>query len=166
MISDSNAMQAELQSGRVDIAPLPTSLSPDSIRALGKDPNLKVEQFPGSNLNHLTFNTKEAPLDNVKVRQAIAYAIDRQAMIEALLLGQGTDCALNSARRIVGLHAGHYLSIRSGQSEAATRRSGIQGSGELSVRSPTVREGKLGRRFSFTPGLESARSARSREPGA
>jgi ABC-type transport system substrate-binding protein len=56
---------------------------------LGKDPNLKVEQFPGSNLNHLTFNTKEPPLDNVKVRQAIAYAIDRQAMIEALLLGQG-----------------------------------------------------------------------------
>ena len=89
VISDSNAMQAELQSGRVDIAPLPTSLSPDSIRALGKDPNLKVEQFAGSNLNHITFNTKEAPLDNVKVRQAIAYAIDRQAMIEALLLGQG-----------------------------------------------------------------------------
>ena len=89
VISDANAMQAELQSGRVDIAPLPTSLSPDSIRALGKDPNLKVEQFPGSNLNHLTFNIREAPLDNVKVRQAIAYAIDRQSMIEALLLGQG-----------------------------------------------------------------------------
>jgi ABC-type transport system substrate-binding protein len=89
VISDANAMQAELQSGRVDIAPLPTSLSPDSIRALGKDPNLKVEQFPGSNLNHITFNTREAPLDNVKVRQAIAYAIDRQSMIEALLLGQG-----------------------------------------------------------------------------
>jgi peptide/nickel transport system substrate-binding protein len=97
VISDSNAMQAELQSGRVDIAPLPTSLSPDSIRALGKDPNLKVEQFPGSNLNHITFNTKEAPLDNVKVRQAIAYAIDRQAMIEALLAGSGKDCPLNSS---------------------------------------------------------------------
>jgi len=89
VISDANAMQAELQSGRVDIAPLPTSLSPDSIRALGKDPNLQVQQFPGSNLNHLTFNTREPPLDNVKVRQAIAYAIDRQGMIDALLLGQG-----------------------------------------------------------------------------
>src|SRR6266545_6995832 len=30
VISDSNAMQAELRSGRVDIAPLPTSLSPDA----------------------------------------------------------------------------------------------------------------------------------------
>jgi len=89
VISDANAMQAELRSGRVDLAPLPTSLSPDSIAALGKDQNLKVEQFAGSNLNHLTFNTKEAPLDNVKVRQAIAYAIDRESMIKSLLLGQG-----------------------------------------------------------------------------
>jgi len=89
VISDSNAMQAELQSGRVDIAPLPTSLSPDSIKALGQNPNLNVHQFEGSNLNLLTFNTKETPLDNVKVRQAIAYAIDRESMIRSLLQGQG-----------------------------------------------------------------------------
>jgi len=89
VISDANAMQAELQSGRVDVAPLPTSLSPDSIKALGSDPNLTVQQFEGSNLNLLTFNTQEPPLDNVKVRQAIAYAIDRESMISALLQGQG-----------------------------------------------------------------------------
>jgi peptide/nickel transport system substrate-binding protein len=89
VISDSNAMQAELQSARVDIAPLPTSLSPDAIKALGSNANLAVHQFTGSNLNLLTFNTKEAPLDNVKVRQAIAYAIDRESMIRDLLLGQG-----------------------------------------------------------------------------
>src|SRR5205823_2806413 len=77
VISDSNALQAELQSGRVDIAPLPTSLSPDAIKALSSQPNLNVHQFEGSNLNLLTFNTTEAPLDNVKVRQAIAYPIDR-----------------------------------------------------------------------------------------
>lgn len=89
VISDSNALQAELRSGRVDIAPLPTSLSPDAIKSLKQDPNLTVEQFEGSNLNLLTFNTKEAPLDNVKVRQAIAYAVDRESMIRDLVLGQG-----------------------------------------------------------------------------
>src|SRR5437588_9742665 len=89
VISDSNALQAELQSGRVDIAPLPTSLSPDAIKALPSQPNLTVHQSPGSNLSLLTFNTKEAPLDNVKVRQAIAYAIDRESMIRDLLQGQG-----------------------------------------------------------------------------
>jgi peptide/nickel transport system substrate-binding protein len=88
-ISDSNAMQAELRSSRVDMAALPTSLSPDAIKALGQDPNLKVEQFAGSNLNLLTFNTAQTPLDNIKVRQAIAYAIDRESMIRDLALGQG-----------------------------------------------------------------------------
>lgn len=89
VISDSNALQAELRSGRVDLAPLPTSLSPDAIKSLGQDPNLNVHQFDGSNLNLLTFNTTEVPLDNVKVRQAIAYAIDRESMIRDLVLGQG-----------------------------------------------------------------------------
>ena len=88
-ISESNTMQAELQSGRVDIAPLATSLSPDAIKGLSQHPNLSVHQFVGSNLNLLTFNTKEAPLDNVKVRQALAYAIDRESMIRDLLLNQG-----------------------------------------------------------------------------
>jgi peptide/nickel transport system substrate-binding protein len=89
VISDSNALQAELQSGRVDIAPLPTSLSPDSIKGLSSNPNLTVHQFDGSNLNLLTFNTTEPPLDNVKVRQAISYAINRESMIRDLALGQG-----------------------------------------------------------------------------
>src|SRR3989440_5441657 len=89
VISDSNAMQAELQSGRVDIAPLPTSLSPDAIKSLNGDPNLTVHQSNGSNLSLLTLNTAEAPLDNVKVRQAIAYAVDRESMIRDLLQGQG-----------------------------------------------------------------------------
>src|SRR6266404_1037649 len=46
-ISESNAMQAELQSGRVDIAPLPTSLSPDAIKGLSQNPNLSVQKFLG-----------------------------------------------------------------------------------------------------------------------
>ena len=89
MIPDTNALQAELRSGRVDIAPLPTSLSPDAIKLLGQDPNLQVLQFSGSNLNLLTFNCSQPPLNDVRVRQAIAYAVDREGLIRDLLLGQG-----------------------------------------------------------------------------
>jgi peptide/nickel transport system substrate-binding protein len=89
VISDMNALQAELQAGRVDIAPLPTSLSPDAVKRLEEDPNLQVKAFPGSNVVLLTINTTSAPLDNVKVRQALAYAIDRQSMIQNLLRGYG-----------------------------------------------------------------------------
>ena len=89
VISDMNAMQAELQAGRVDIAPLPTSLSPDAVKRLEQDPNLQVKSFNGSNVVLLTINTTSAPLDNVKVRQAIAHAVDRQSLINNLLLGFG-----------------------------------------------------------------------------
>jgi peptide/nickel transport system substrate-binding protein len=89
VISDMNALQAELQSGRVDIAPMPTSLSPDAVNRLKDDPNLQVLAFPGSNVVLLTLNTTSPPIDNVKVRQAIAYAIDRQSLIQQLLLGYG-----------------------------------------------------------------------------
>jgi len=89
VISDMNALQSELQAGRVDIAPLPTSLSPDAVRRLEKDPNLQVKVFPGSNVRLLTINTSSPPLDNVKVREAVAYAIDRESLIKDLLLGLG-----------------------------------------------------------------------------
>jgi peptide/nickel transport system substrate-binding protein len=88
-ISDMNALQAELQSGRVDIAPMPTSLSPDAVKRLEQDPNLQVKVFNGSNVVLLTINTTSPPVDNVKVRQAIAYGVDRQTMINNLLLGYG-----------------------------------------------------------------------------
>jgi peptide/nickel transport system substrate-binding protein len=89
VISDMNALQAELQSGRVDIAPMPTSLSPDAVKRLEQNPNLQVKAFPGSNVVLLTINTASAPLDNIKVRQALAYAIDRETLIQKLLLGFG-----------------------------------------------------------------------------
>ena len=89
VISDMNALQAELRAGRVDIAPMPTSLSPDAVKLLQQDPNLQVNAFPGSNVVLLTINTSSPPLDNLKVRQAIAYAVDRDSMIKNLLQGYG-----------------------------------------------------------------------------
>jgi len=89
VLSEMNALQAELQSGRLDLAPMPTSLTPDAIKRLEQDPNLQVKAFQGSNVALLTINTSSPPLDNVKVRQAIAYAVDRESLIDKLLLGFG-----------------------------------------------------------------------------
>ncbi len=89
VISEMNSLQSNLLSGVVDIAPMPTSLSPDAIKGLEKNPNLQVKVFPGSNLVLLTINTSSAPLDNVKVRQAIAYAVNRENLIKNLLLDLG-----------------------------------------------------------------------------
>jgi peptide/nickel transport system substrate-binding protein len=93
-VVDANSLQAELQTGGVDIAPNPSNLPPDSVKALGSIPSLKVEQTEGSNLQYLVFNTeptvlnKPNPLANAKVRQAIAYAVERQKIVSELLLDQ------------------------------------------------------------------------------
>lgn len=87
-VQDANSLQAELQTGGVDIAPLPSNLPPDAIRSLGNSPTLKVEQSNGSNIQYVVFNTQSPPLNNTKVRQAIAYAVDREKIISELLFGQ------------------------------------------------------------------------------
>ncbi|PYT03424.1 MAG: hypothetical protein DMF65_04240 [Acidobacteria bacterium] len=87
-ILDANTLQAELQSGNVDIASGASNLSPDSYKFLGQDKNLQVKQFPGANVVYLEFNVEHPPLNNVKVRQAIAYAVDRESIVRDLMLGQ------------------------------------------------------------------------------
>ena len=87
-VTDATSLQAELQSGGVDIAPNPSNLPPDMLKQLTSNTNLKVDQFDGSNIQYLVFNTQSAPLNNVKIRQAIGYAIDRQKIVTDLLQGQ------------------------------------------------------------------------------
>ena len=87
-VTDANSLQAKLQTGGVDLAPLPSNLPPDILRSMGNDPKLKVDQFDGSNIQYLVFNTQSAPLNNVKIRQAIGYAIDRKKIVSELFFDQ------------------------------------------------------------------------------
>lgn len=87
-VTDAKALEAELQSGAVDIALVGSNLPPDVLKSLGQNPKLKVDQFNGANIDYLGFNTKAPVLRNVKIRQAIAYGIDRQRIINEVLLGR------------------------------------------------------------------------------
>jgi peptide/nickel transport system substrate-binding protein len=126
VISDTNALQAELRSGRVEIAPLPTSLSPDAIKLLGQDPQLQVLQFTGSNLNLLTFNCSQPPLNDVGVRQAIAYATDREGMIRDLLLGQGKIAHSILPEESWAYHAGQKYSFDPAQAKKLFDEAGLR----------------------------------------
>lgn len=88
VIEDGNALQAELRSGGVTLAPLPTNLTPDAFKSLEQDGKLQVLSFTGANIVYLGFNVQNPPLDNVRLRQAIAHAIDRETIIRDLILGQ------------------------------------------------------------------------------
>ena len=87
-VTDATSLQAELQSGGVDIAPNPSNLPPDTVKSLSTNSKLNVDQFDGSNIQYLIFNTQSPPLNNPKIRQAIGYAIDRQKIVTELLSDQ------------------------------------------------------------------------------
>lgn len=87
VILDANTQQAELVAGRVDLA-INTALSPDAYVNLAKNPNLQLVQSPGVNVQYIGFNSEQKPVNDARVRQAIAYAIDRESIIKNLLQGQ------------------------------------------------------------------------------
>ena len=69
----------ELQSGEVDGIDNP---APEDFATISGDANLALYPRPPLNIFYIGFNHDVAPFDDVKVRQAIAYAIDRQRIID------------------------------------------------------------------------------------
>jgi peptide/nickel transport system substrate-binding protein len=86
VVPDATTQALELRKGSGDIAI--NSLTPDTVLTLGREPGLAVESAPGTRLAYIGFNLRDPILKNVRVRQAIAYALDRRPMIEYLWRGQ------------------------------------------------------------------------------
>ncbi|MFY1703698.1 ABC transporter substrate-binding protein [Micromonospora sp. WMMA1923] len=84
---DDNARAAAVRSGTVDFLWRP---APEFIDALKRDEALKWYGGSGSLSLHLRLNTSKAPYDDVKVRQAIYLALDRQEILNVANSGFGT----------------------------------------------------------------------------
>lgn len=72
---------AKLLTSECDVIALPAHSELEVIR---QQPNLILDEKPGLNIGFWAFNTSKAPFDNPKVRKALAMAIDRNALIEAI----------------------------------------------------------------------------------
>jgi peptide/nickel transport system substrate-binding protein len=86
VVPDSTTQALELRKGSGDIAI--NSLTPDTVFALQREPALAVERAGGTRLAYLGFNLRDPILRDVRVRQAFAYVLDRNPMIEYLWRGE------------------------------------------------------------------------------
>jgi len=78
--ADSAALAAAVESGQVDLGY--RSFSPDDIKRLSNSDKLQVvrsAQFPS--VRYIVFNVTAAPFDNVKIRRAISYAVNRDRIV-------------------------------------------------------------------------------------
>ena len=85
VVTDNSARQAELMSGEVDLA-YNAQFDPETIRALGRRRDMQVVIGEGASIGYLGLNVSSTSiLANRKVRQAVAYGIDREVIIHRLL---------------------------------------------------------------------------------
>jgi peptide/nickel transport system substrate-binding protein len=86
VVPDAVVRGLELRKGSADIEM--SSLSPDMIPTLARQPGLAVTERPGTNFAYLGFNLEDPILAKRDVRQALAYSTDREALIRNLLHGE------------------------------------------------------------------------------
>jgi peptide/nickel transport system substrate-binding protein len=80
---------AKLQTGEIDL--VQNSISRDTVKAIEKkNPRLSVIRRPGLKTTYLGFNLRDPLTGSLAVREAIAYAIQKQEIIDIILGGMAT----------------------------------------------------------------------------
>ena len=84
-IADNAARLQALQTGEIQGYDL---VEPQDIETIEGDENLQVFDRPAFNVAYVGFNISLPPLDNQKVRQAVAHGLDRQAVVDNFYAGR------------------------------------------------------------------------------
>jgi len=86
VLPSESAIVDSMRAGQTDFAlfndPTVATLVPN-------EQNMTLNRIPGLDYNVLQLNPARPPMDNEKVRQAISCAVDRQAIIDTALVGEG-----------------------------------------------------------------------------
>ncbi len=86
VVPEATVRALELRKGTADIET--TSLTPDMVPVLARKPDLEVTEQPGTIYAYIGINLDDPALSKREVRQALAYATDRETLIQYLLRGQ------------------------------------------------------------------------------
>ncbi|MBI3710386.1 MAG: peptide ABC transporter, partial [Proteobacteria bacterium] len=95
-VADNSTRIANLRTGKSDLI---RQLNPDDAAALKSETRLKILAAPTERVGYMFINALAGPTKDVRVRRAIAHAVDRALIIEALLggYGQPVDIVLTPA---------------------------------------------------------------------
>ena len=105
VVPDNITMALELRNGEADVES--NAITPDEVGALASTPGLRIESRPGADVLYANFNVNDPALRNIKVRQAIACAMDKHALIEGLWRGRAVPA-------VTLLPPGHWAAAPAG----------------------------------------------------
>ncbi len=84
-VPETTTMRLMIEKGDADIAV--GMSSNEDLDALEQTPNVVVEEFPAMSIREVRINTTKKPLDDVRVRQALAYSFDYDQAANGILGG-------------------------------------------------------------------------------
>jgi len=85
VVPDPTTRALELRKGSADVAV--NAMTPDVVLTLEHETKLGVLRAPGTVLQYMGFNLRDPILKDVRVRQALAYAMDRRPILQYLWRG-------------------------------------------------------------------------------
>lgn len=95
IIADPTAAFNAMMTGEVDY--FPNFPAPETLAQFVGNPEFQVLEGSTEGETILAMNNKQSPLDNVKVREAVAHAINRQEIIDGAMFGYGTPIGTHFA---------------------------------------------------------------------
>ncbi|MEG1451448.1 ABC transporter substrate-binding protein [Brevundimonas sp.] len=99
-IGDPAAAFAAVRAGDVDA--FPNYPAPETLQELKRDPSLVVTQGLSEGKVIMAMNNARAPFNDIRVRRALSYAIDRQAIIDGAMFGFGQPIGSHYSRQADG----------------------------------------------------------------
>ena len=84
VIRDARQRLVALEGGAIDVA---ENLSPQDLQFVALHPDLELHRTPGTNIGYLAMNTQHKPFDDIRVRRAVNYAVNKAAIVKLIYQG-------------------------------------------------------------------------------
>jgi dipeptide transport system substrate-binding protein len=82
---DATVRFEKLKAGDCQVMAYP---NPADLVAMRRDAKIRLLEAPGHNIGYLAFNTRKPPLDDERIRRALALAVDRDSIVRSVFLGE------------------------------------------------------------------------------
>jgi peptide/nickel transport system substrate-binding protein len=143
IVPEATNLATQVQNGDVDLWPAFTP--PSFYPQFSSDPDLVVHSYPGRLYTYLAWNTRDPIFSDKRVRQALSLGSDRQALVDALLYGQGQV----GTQPLISTIWAHDPTIEPYPFDPDSASALLEAAGWVDTDGDGVRE-KDGRRLSFT----------------
>ena len=98
-VPDVSTRIADLRTGKADLI---TELPPDQAVNLKNASGIQILSVPTERVGYLYINAQAGPTKDLRVRKAIAYAIDKKGLVDSLLEGYGKPVSILGAPPVFG----------------------------------------------------------------